>query len=97
MSKREKAAIYARDLPIYPENEVLGVYYEDKWSRLIGLLDRGDVDTLYVGCPEVLGDDYLELLVNLSKIAAAGVKLRIGRPSRTIRNLGAIGDEGTGH
>jgi len=96
MTRKKKAAIYARDLPIYPENEVLGIYYEEKWHGLIDLLSRGDVETLYVACPEVLGDNYLELLVNLSKIAEAGVKLRVGKPAKTIRNLGAIGDEGKG-
>mgnify|MGYP001579650499 CR=1 FL=1 len=85
MGKKKKAAIYARDLPIYSGDEVLGVYYEEKWRNFDDLLNRGDLDALYVTCPETLGDDYLELLVNLSKLAKAGVALRIGGPAKTIK------------
>ena len=84
MDKKE-AAIYGRDLPLYPGDEVLGVYHEEKWRNLDELLNRGDLDALYVTCPETLGDDYLELLVNLSKIARAGLALRIGGPAKTIK------------
>lgn len=87
MSKKKKAAIYARDLPIYPGNEVLGIYYKDKWQNFDELLKRCQVDTdmILVACPEILGDDYLELLVNLSKIAAAGLKIVIAKPSPSIK------------
>ena len=86
MPKRKKAAIYGRELPLYPPDEILGVYYEDKWRNFDDLLNRckGDTDLLMVPSPETLGDDYLELLVNLSKIAQAGLKLMIGKPAKTI-------------
>lgn len=90
MAKKKKAAIFARELPIYPGNEVLGFYYQEKWARFTDLLNRGDVELLMVTCPEILGDDYLELIVNLSKVADAGVKLAIDQPSRTIRKLGEV-------
>jgi len=85
--KKKKALIYARELPIYPGDEVLGVYYEEKWHSFDELLNRseGDAETIYVMCPEVLGDDYLELLVNLSKIAKAGLALMIADPAKTIK------------
>ena len=85
--KKKKAAIYARELPIYPGDEVLGAYYEEKWRNFDELLNRckGDADMLFVACPEVLGDDYLELLVNLSKIAKAGLGLAIANPAKTIK------------
>lgn len=85
--ERKKAAIYARELPIYPGDETLGLYYEEKWANFDLLLNgcQRDVSTLLVACPEILGDDYLELLVNLSKIAKAGLALRIVEPARTIK------------
>lgn len=90
MGKKNKAAIYGRDLPIYPGNEVLGVYHEAKWRNFDDLLNRGDLDIIYVTCPETLGDDYLELLVNLSKLAKAGVALKIGGPAKTIKTTGIL-------
>ena len=85
--KKKKAAIYARDLPIYPGDEVLGIYYEEKWRNFDELLNhcKDDADLIIVDCPEILGDDYLELLVNLSKIAKAGLHLLFARPARTIK------------
>ncbi|KKL15666.1 hypothetical protein LCGC14_2503290 [marine sediment metagenome] len=84
---KKKALIYARELPIYPPEETLGLYYEEKWENFDQLLARGtsDDDMLLVTCPEILGDDYLELLVNLSKVAKAGLKLVIANPSHTIK------------
>ena len=85
--KKKKAAIYARELPMYPGDEMLGMYYEEKWHNFDELLNRckGDADMLIVACPEILGDDYLELLVNLSKIAEAGLALRIVGRAKTIK------------
>jgi hypothetical protein len=85
--ERKKAAIFIRELPIYPPDEILGIYYEEKWCNFTDLLNRckGDADTLYVPCPETLGDDYLELLVNLSKVAEAGLKLLIAGPAKSIK------------
>lgn len=87
MAKKKKAAIYARELPIYPGDEVLGVYYEEKWQNFDELLNqcKGHASMLIVACPEILGDDYLELLVNLSKIAKAGLGLGVAGPAKTIK------------
>lgn len=95
MTERKKAAIYARELPIYPGDEVLGIYSETKWANFISLLSKckDDADLLLVACPEILGDDYLELVVNLSKIAEAGLALHIAAPSHTIKKLTEIGEE----
>jgi len=98
MAERKKAVIYARELPIYPGDEVLGIYNEAKWSNFIDLLARcnGDAEQLFVACPEVLGDDYLELIVNLSKVAEAKLALRIAGPSHTIKKLVEIEPPGEG-
>jgi len=87
MAEKKKAAIYVRELPIYPPDEILGIYYEEKWAGLDELLERckGDAELLAVPCPEILGDDYMEVLVNLSKIAKAGLHLAIVKPSHTIK------------
>ena len=84
---KKKALIYARELPIYPPDETLGIYYEEKWAHFDELLARStsDANLLLVTRPEILGDDYLELLVNLSKVAKAGLKLIIAEPSHTIK------------
>ena len=84
-----KAAIYVREVPLYPEYEVLGTYDEEKWGGFDELLRKssGDVDFLIVAKPEVLGDTYVELLVNLSKIAKAGLRLAIAEPAYSIREL----------
>jgi len=83
---QKKAAIYIRELPPYPGDEVLGIYYEEKWAGFDDLLKccQGDADTLVVASPEILGDDYLELLVNLSKIAEAGLTLTVTGRAKTI-------------
>lgn len=85
--KEKKAAIYARELPVYPGDEVLGIYYEEKFHSFDELLGRckDDTDMICVASPEVLGDDYLELLVNLSKIAKAGLALKVALPSKTVK------------
>jgi len=86
-AEKKKGAVYIRSLPIYPGEEVLGVYYEEKWEEFDELLAKckGDVEVLLVPCPEMLGDDYLELLVNLSKIASAGLSVMIADPAKTIK------------
>ncbi len=84
-----KVVNYARELPIYPGDEVLGIYYEEKWASFDNLLEQSkgdvDVDMIIVASPEVLGDDYLELLVNLSKLAKADLGLIIAGNARTIK------------
>lgn len=87
MAKKPKAAVFVREVPLYPPEEVLGLYYCEKWAKFDELLERckGEVDILIVAFPEVLGDDYLELLVNLSKVAKAGLRLSIAKPARSIQ------------
>lgn len=99
MPKKKRAALYARELPLYKPDEVLGIYYEEKWRNFTDLINRckGDTDVLMVTCPEILGDDYLELIVNLSKIAEAGMKVWIGFPSKTIKAISSINPGGEDH
>ena len=66
---------------------MLGIYCADKWASFDKFLEqcKSDVNMIVVAFPEVLGDDYLELLVNLSKLAKAGLGLMIAAPAKTIR------------
>lgn len=56
--------------------------YEIKFAGLIVCLREAVEDhtpVLIVSHPEVLGDDYAEIVESLSRIAAAGLALRIVR------------------
>lgn len=56
-------------------------YDEEKWGKFNQALRVG-ADELLVAFPEVLGDTYAELLINLSKIAKSGKALRIAGGAR---------------
>ena len=55
-------------------------YDPGKWRQLDSSLE-GDFDVLVVAYPEVLGDSYDELMINLSKIVNSGKELAIAKPS----------------
>lgn len=89
MAEQKRGAIYVRELPLYPPGEKF-LYSEEKWHTLDTLLTavkKDEVTTIFVPFPETLGDTYAELLVNLSKVAQAGLYLRIAEPAHTIKRM----------
>jgi hypothetical protein len=50
-------------------------------DRLIENCQRDKIGVLVVHHPQVLGDDYVELVTNLDKLAAAGLALKIVSPA----------------
>lgn len=53
--------------------------YEKKFATFIKMLDenKGKVDAVVVSHPQVLGDDYEELVESLNRMAESGLALRI--------------------
>jgi UDP-N-acetylglucosamine 2-epimerase len=54
---------------------------EQKFKDLYRALDNNNADYVMVHHPEVLGDDYEEIIYNLNKIAESGKSLNIVPPS----------------
>ncbi len=73
-----KAATYARPCQILPRIEVRG----EKWGQFWQMIQEseGKADVVIVAFPEVLGDNYEELVANLSAIASHGLHLAIVPP-----------------
>ncbi len=73
-------ALYAREVaPTEPDPEP-SLYLIDKWDGLERALES-DAEVVAVAFPEVLGDHFTELIVNLGKIAESGKRLQIMGPS----------------
>ncbi len=73
-------ALYAREVaPTEPDPEP-SLYLPDKWDGLEKALES-DADVVAIAFPEVLGDHFTELIVNLGKIAESGKRLQIVKPS----------------
>lgn len=89
VQRKGKAVIFARDIP-HPLEEIKDLYFVEKWLRFDNVISTPGVEAVYVAFPDVLGDFHIELLVNLSKIAALGLALHMGRPSPLMKNFGAI-------
>ena len=69
-------ALYAREVaPTEPDPEP-SLYLIDKWDGLEKAL-RSEAEVVAVAFPEVLGDHFTELIVNLGKIAESGKRLQI--------------------
>ena len=69
-------ALYAREVaPTEPDPEP-SLYLIDKWDGLEKALES-DAEVVAVAFPEVLGDHFTELIVNLGKIAESGKRLQI--------------------
>ena len=76
--------LYAREVaPTEPDTEP-SLYLQDKWDELEKALGS-DAEVVAVAFPEVLGDHFTELVVNLGKIAESGKKLQIVGPSPFLR------------
>ncbi len=73
-------ALYAREVaPTEPDPEP-SLYLIDKWDGLEKALES-DAKVVAVAFPEVLGDHFTELVINLGKIAETGKRLQIICPS----------------
>ncbi len=78
--EKKKAVIYAREVPEPEPDPERFIYILDKWDELEKALGA-DADVLFVSFPEVLGDTYTELVINLGRIAASGKSLGITKTS----------------
>ena len=79
MVEKKAAVIFARDVQNVPEDEPI-LYLRDKWADFDQSLQT-DADVIAVAFPEVLGDHYSELIINLGKLADSGKALMISKPS----------------
>ncbi|MGA2257636.1 MAG: hypothetical protein ABSG53_23485 [Thermoguttaceae bacterium] len=73
--KKMKAASYARDL-----DATRFLPYEEKFSGLLRIWEearKGEIEIILVAKPEILGDDYEELIENLRRCAKAGLLVAI--------------------
>ena len=77
--RKKAAVIFARDVPNVTEDEPI-MYLLDKWGDFDQAL-QADADVIAVAFPEVLGDHYSELIINLGKLANSGKALMISKPS----------------
>lgn len=48
-----------------------------EFSRLIAEADKNEIDVVVIAYPQVIGDNYEEIVENLGKIADAGLSLCI--------------------
>ena len=79
-----RVALYAREVvPAEPDPEP-SLYLQDKWDELEKALESA-AEVVAVVFPEVLGDHFTELVVNLGKIAGSGKRLQIMDPSPFLR------------
>ena len=79
MVEKKAAVIFAREVPNVTEDEPI-LYLLDKWGDFDEAL-QADADVIAVAFPEVLGDHYAELIINLGKLADSGKALMISKPS----------------
>jgi hypothetical protein len=69
--KKMRAAAYYRDL-----DATRDLPYEEKFSGLLRLWEeakKGEFEVVVSARPEILGDDYEELVANLRRCARAGL------------------------
>ena len=78
--EKKKAVLYVREVPEPEPDPERFIYILDKWDGLEKALGT-DADVLLVSFPEVLGDNYTELVINLGRIAESGKSLGITRSS----------------
>ncbi len=74
-----KAAAYTRDM-----DATVGQPHEQKFDGFLRLCDEaanGDFQIVVVAFPDILGDDYDELIRNLARAAEAGLLVAIAKPS----------------
>ena len=74
-TQRMKAVGYARDF-----KKAQGLPYEQKFAGLFDLCESaasGDFTVVIIAYPEVLGDNYEELMLNLSLLSDAGLLVSV--------------------
>ncbi len=76
--------LYAREVAPTERDPGPSLYLPDKWDGLEEALES-EAEIVAVAFPEVLGDHFTELIVNLGKIAESGKRLQIMRPSPFLR------------
>ena len=79
MVEKKAAVIFARDVANVTEDEPI-LYLRDKWAEFDEAL-QADADVIAVAFPEVLGDHYSELIINLGKLADSGKALIVSNSS----------------
>ena len=79
MVEKQAAVIFARDVANVTEDEPV-LHLLDKWGDFDEAL-QAEADVIAVAFPEVLGDHYSELIINLGKVANSGKALIISNPS----------------
>ena len=89
MSK-PKAVTYAREPEQRDADPETFVYPLGKWKKLDKALATPDAEIIVVAFPEVLGDSFTELVVNLGKVAESGKPLAIVGPSPLLKKLGEV-------
>ena len=82
--KKPKAVLYARALPPREPDPERYLYLTEKWEGWDKAL-VAEADFVLVAFPDVLGDTYTELLINLGKLAESGKGLYIKRPSPSLK------------
>ena len=87
--EKKKAVLYAREVPEPEPDPERFIYLLDKWDGLEKALGA-DADVLVVSFPEVLGDTYTELVINLGRIAESGKSLGITKDSPWLLKGGEI-------
>lgn len=89
--KELNVGLYAREVqPKQPDPEPF-LYQTRKWEHLEDAL-ASKADAIAVAFPEVMGDTYTELIVNLGKLARSGKMLIIKGSSPFLRELGDPAD-----
>ena len=85
-------ALYAREVaPTDPDPEP-SLYLPDNWDGLEKALES-EAEVVAVAFPEVLGDHFTELIVNLGKIAESGKRLQIVKPSPFLKMQEVVGTQ----
>lgn len=87
-----RVSLYAREIQRREPDPEPFVYRLDKWSSLEGAL-ASEADAIAVAFPEVLGDTYTEMLVNLGKVAQSRKMLIVKDPSPYLREARRLESE----
>src|SRR5262245_21464270 len=87
----DRLVIFAREVPPPVKGRLL--YMVAKWEDLDAAIES-NADVVGVAFPEVLGDDYYELVVNLGKIADSGKALIVNRGSPFVHAIGPVAFQG---
>lgn len=89
MNQKKRVVGYSRTVA-RPESEPEQTLYRlEKWEALDRALEE-DAEALVIAFPEVLGDNYTEIIVNLGKVSASGKELAVIKPSPFMHVAGFI-------